>query len=66
MKTFTFVLVIVISFSHIILAQYQNVEVGDAINTYEPEEVSVVLNPLNTNHILVGANTVNYYFSTYG
>ncbi len=66
MKTFTFVLVIVISVSHIILAQYQNVEVGDAINTYEPEEVSVVLNPLNTNHILVGANTDNYYFSTDG
>lgn len=66
MKTFTFVLVIVISVSHIILAQYQNVEVGNAINTYEPEEVSVVLNPLNTNHILVGANTDNYYFSTDG
>jgi hypothetical protein len=47
-------------------AQYQNVQVGTAINTFEPVEPSIVVNPNNTNHILVGANTDNYYYSIDG
>ncbi len=44
-------------------SQYQNVQVGTAINPYEPEEPSIVINPNNTNHILIGANSNNYYYS---
>jgi hypothetical protein len=45
-------------------SQYQNVQVGDALNPFEPEEPSIIINPNNTNHILVGANSNNYYYST--
>ncbi|MBT8378410.1 MAG: T9SS type A sorting domain-containing protein [Ignavibacteria bacterium] len=47
-------------------AQYQNIMVGNSINTYEPVEPSVVVNPYNTDQILVGANSDNYYYSTDG
>ena len=33
-------------------------------NPYEPEEPSIVINPNNTNHILIGSNSDNYYYST--
>jgi len=49
-----------------IFAQYQNIQVGNAINVYEPEEPSIVINPSNTDQILVGANSDNYYYSTDG
>jgi len=49
-----------------VLAQYQNVMVGNAIQQYEPNEPSIVINPYNTNHILVGSNTDNYYYSIDG
>jgi hypothetical protein len=49
-----------------IFAQYQNVMVGNSINTYEPVEPSIVVNPYNINHILIGANSDNYYYSTDG
>jgi hypothetical protein len=47
-----------------IYSQYQNVQVGAPLNFYEPEEPSIVINPNNTNHILVGSNADSYYFST--
>jgi hypothetical protein len=47
-------------------AQYQNVLVGSTINAYEPQEPSIVMNPLNTDHILIGSNTDNYYYSIDG
>ncbi len=51
-------------FGKSIIAQYQNVQVGGSINSYEPVEPSIVINPNNTNHILVGSNSDNYYYST--
>jgi hypothetical protein len=47
-----------------VFAQYQNIMVGDALNYYEPEEPSIVINPYNTNHMLIGANSNNYYYSS--
>ncbi|MFC2088162.1 T9SS type A sorting domain-containing protein [Calditrichota bacterium] len=47
-------------------AQYQNIKVGNAINAYEPEEPSIVINPMNTDHILIGSNIDNYYYSMDG
>jgi len=47
-----------------IYSQYQNVQVGAPLNIYEPEEPSIVINPNNTNHILVGSNADSYYYST--
>ncbi len=49
-----------------LFAQYQNIQVGGAINAYEPEEPSIVINPNNTDHILIGSNTDNYYYSMDG
>jgi hypothetical protein len=43
-----------------IFAQYQNILIGNSINTYEPNEPSIVINPSDTDQILVGANTDNY------
>jgi hypothetical protein len=51
---------------HPSFAQYQNVRVGESINTYEPEEASIVINPANPDHILVGSNIDNYYYSVDG
>jgi hypothetical protein len=49
-----------------IFAQYQNILIGNAINTYEPNEPSIVINPSDIDQILVGANTDNYYYSADG
>jgi len=52
-------------FAEPICPQYQNVQVGGPLNNpYEPTEPSIVINPNNTNHILVGSNADNYYYST--
>ncbi|MCW8823954.1 MAG: T9SS type A sorting domain-containing protein [Ignavibacteriaceae bacterium] len=62
-----YIVLLVIFFSEYtvpIYSQYQNVQVGVPVNIYEPEEPSIVINPNNTNHILVGSNTDNYYYST--
>ena len=44
-------------------SQYQNVQVGGPLSNLEPEEPSIVIDPNNTNHILVGSNNDNYYYS---
>ena len=59
-----FIAIIFYVFIKPVSAQFQNVQVGAPLNTYEPEEPSIVINPNNTNHILVGSNSNNYYFST--
>ncbi|MGB5892815.1 MAG: hypothetical protein WBG58_01470, partial [Ignavibacteriaceae bacterium] len=66
MKRIILVFVTSLIICHLTLAQYQNVRVGGPINTYEPEEASIVINPANTDHILVGSNTDNYYYSLDG
>jgi hypothetical protein len=52
------------SFGSLSYSQYQNIQVGDALNPFEPEEPSIIINPNNTNDILIGSNTDNYYYST--
>jgi len=47
-------------------AQHPNVLVGGNISANQPEEPSIVINRLNTDHILVGTNINNYYYSTDG
>ncbi len=42
-------------------AQFQNVLIGSDNN---PEEVSIFINPKNTNQIVAGANIDNYYYSS--
>ncbi len=49
-----------------IFAQYQNILIGNAINIYEPNEPSIVINLSDTDQILVGANADNYYYSIDG
>ncbi|MFC2119733.1 T9SS type A sorting domain-containing protein [Bacteroidota bacterium] len=66
MKSFILVFITSWFMYHLTFAQYQNVRVGAPINTYEPEEVSIVINPANTDHILAGSNTDNYYYSLDG
>jgi len=47
--------------------QYQNVQVGGPLNNpYEPTEPSIIINSNNTDHILIGSNADNYYYSTNG
>ncbi len=41
-----------IEYSIQIYSQYQNVQVGNAINPYEPVEPSIIINPYNSNYIL--------------
>jgi hypothetical protein len=47
-----------------IFAQHPNIIVGGKINSTEPEEPSIAINPRNTNEIVVGANGPNYYISS--
>jgi hypothetical protein len=41
-------------------AQFKNVLISTAM---EPEEVSIAINPKNTNEIIAGANLASYYYS---
>jgi hypothetical protein len=59
-----FIAIIFCVFIKPVSAQFQNVQVGVPINIYEPEEPSIVINHNNTNHILVGSNSNNFYYST--
>ena len=43
--------------------QHINVRIGGSINSTEPNEPSVCINPQNTDEIMVGANNKHYYFS---
>lgn len=52
--------------SNIVLSQHQNILVGPTLTGSEPNEPSVAINPNNTNEIIVGANSDNYYISTDG
>jgi len=66
MKRILLVLTVAWFLCHLTFAQYQNVRVGGPINTNEPEEPSIVINPSNTDHILAGSNWDNYYYSLDG
>jgi len=47
-------------------AQHVNVKIGATINGFDPNEPSVCINPQNTNEIVIGANSNNYYYSDDG
>jgi hypothetical protein len=44
-------------------SQFTNVMIS---NTNEPEEISICINPKNTNQVVAGANINNVYYSTDG
>ncbi|RPI13329.1 MAG: exo-alpha-sialidase [Ignavibacteriae bacterium] len=44
-----------------LFSQYKNIKVNPINNA--PEEVSIAINPLNPQHMVVGANLSNYYYS---
>lgn len=46
-----------------VFAQYTNILVG---NSYQPEEVSICINPKNSNQVVAGANINNVFYSTDG
>ena len=56
-----FFLLINISYS-----QYQNILIHYESGNNFPEEPSIIIDPLNTNNLVAGANTKNYYYSTDG
>ncbi|MFZ5517964.1 MAG: T9SS type A sorting domain-containing protein [Candidatus Zhuqueibacterota bacterium] len=45
-------------------AQHTNVKVGSALGNGDPQEPSIIVNYKNTDHMLIGANKDNYYYST--
>ena len=47
-------------------AQHTNIRIGSSINGMDPNEPSVCFNPQNTNEIMVGANSNNWYYSNDG
>lgn len=55
--------VIGLLFADILFSQYTNVMISD-VN--DPEEVSICINPKNTNQIVAGANLNNYFYSDNG
>lgn len=63
MKSFLKYFLSFILFSGTLFSQspYTNVQIQ---NTGGPEEVSICINPKNTNQIVAGANIDNYYYST--
>ena len=66
MKKFSYLLSIIlfwwISTSNVI-SQYQNIRV-DGPQSYQPEEVTIAINPVNPNIIAAGANIDHFYVST--
>ena len=63
MKSLIKLFLLVLFFTASIFSQspYTNVQIQ---NTGSPEEVSICINPKNTNQIVAGANIDNYYYST--
>jgi len=46
-------------------AQYPNIQVNNPLN-YDPEEVTIAINPTNPQNLAAGANLKYYYYSTDG
>jgi hypothetical protein len=47
-------------FSNILFGQIQNIKIS---SQFEPEEVSIAVNPKNTKQIIAGANLSSSYYS---
>ena len=62
-KLTLFFLIVLISFN--VSAQYQNVRVDDP-GSFDPEEVSIAINPVNPDYLAAGANIDHFFRSTNG
>ena len=63
-----FCIIIILLFSVLLvgncLGQHRNIKVGGQLAGHNPQEPSIIINPKNTDHILIGTNRNNYYYST--
>lgn len=66
MKTLKLVIVIFLACLNTLFAQHQNVIIGEPLGYAYPAEASVIINPANTDEILVAAMGNWYYTSTDG
>jgi hypothetical protein len=57
--------VFILSFSHV-FAQHKNILVSSQVNNRDPNEPSIVVNPVNTDQILIGTNLNHYFYSNDG
>lgn len=60
------ILILLMSSALSLPAQHFNVMIDDVGSSYQPEEPSIVIDPLNTDHLVGGSNINNYYISTDG
>lgn len=63
MKFRVFLMMALLMAGYAAYAQYQNVLIG---NSYYPNEPSIMINPLNPDQVVAGANTNIYYYSSDG
>ncbi len=64
-KQWKLIFVLLLFVNSVSFSQFQNIKIG-TYNSYSPQEPTIVLDPKNTNNILVAANTDLYYYSTNG
>ncbi len=57
-------LFLLVLFSTVLFAQYENIKINGAIFQYKPEEVSIAINPNNPLEIAAGAN-ISYMFHSF-
>lgn len=60
-RTLSIFSMLMILFSAALRAQFTNVMIS---NIHSPEEISICINPKNTNQVVAGANLDNVYYST--
>lgn len=63
-KLFLIVFCVVSFFVSNVIAQHPNVQIGGALNIYEPNEPSIGINPLNQDIMVTATNVDNVYLST--
>jgi len=56
-------LILIVLFQNVVAQDYKNVKISDL---YNPEEPSIMINPLNTLQLVAGANINNVYYSSDG
>jgi hypothetical protein len=61
---FSFIIIFTLLYHIPVKSQHPNIKVGGKINSQEPEEPSIAINPRNTNEMVIGANSPNYYISS--
>jgi len=61
-----FALSLLLFFSNALFSQYQNIKVSQTGGSFEPEEVTISINPTNPLNLAAGANIDYYYYSTDG